>query len=283
MQILLSSVAANLTAAIAGLKSVTVEAEYGDSVVEGSHGTLAHHGSRSANPAPCTFPNRLQPEWREVEVIGLSHVDLDALGGVLAVLGTKPNYDDFWTLAAFVDTKGPHKLAQSGASEEDLARLYAFWAWSEKNKLYAPRDGSVVSAEAWVDAATIVLWRLFLNDPELIEAGAAAQEAQLELNRSSFRGISDQGVIAREAEAFTNHLYLTPGGKVAKAVVSYNAKSKAVTISLADPIPGVSCVTVAQELWGPEAGGHAGIAGGPRSGLPREEMLRAIDAMNKLL
>lgn len=32
----------------------TVEAEYGDDVVEGEILTLAHHGSRSNNPAPCT-------------------------------------------------------------------------------------------------------------------------------------------------------------------------------------------------------------------------------------
>lgn len=31
----------------------TVEAEYGDKCINGKLYTLAHHGSRSANPAPC--------------------------------------------------------------------------------------------------------------------------------------------------------------------------------------------------------------------------------------
>ena len=37
----------------------TVEAEYGEILVEGKYGTLAHHGSRSNNPAPCTVKNNI--------------------------------------------------------------------------------------------------------------------------------------------------------------------------------------------------------------------------------
>lgn len=270
-------------AALSNKKSVTVEAEYGDSVVEGTHGTLAHHGSRKNNPAPCSFPNGFMPEWKEVEVIGLSHVDLDALGGIMAVLGTKPEDDSFWKLATFVDINGPHKLGESKASELDLSRLYAYWAWSEDNRLYPPRDGSVASAAEWVEKASSVLFKILEGDPQLIKAGADAQEAQKALSKSSFIHVSTQGVIAREAEEFTNHLYETPTGQVGKAVVSFNPKNNAVTLSLADPIPGVSMVAVAQKLWGDQAGGHASIAGGPRSGLPREEMFRAVEALNALL
>ena len=35
----------------------TVEAEYGNNVVEGTKVTLAHHGPRSNNPAPCNTPD----------------------------------------------------------------------------------------------------------------------------------------------------------------------------------------------------------------------------------
>ena len=70
----------------------------------------------------------------------------------------------------------------------------------------------------------------------------------------------------RNSDKFTNHLYVAPNGRTAKAVVALNRGNEptAVTISLADPIDGVSCVEQAQALWGPKAGGHLGIAGSPR-------------------
>lgn len=56
---------------------ITVEAEYGDDCVEGKEITLAHHGSRSDNPAPCNT----EVEPLERGTIVLSHIDLDAVGG----------------------------------------------------------------------------------------------------------------------------------------------------------------------------------------------------------
>lgn len=62
----------------------TVEAEFGDSVVEGSSVTLAHHGKRAEN-----LPTV------ENTTIGISHFDLDTLGGVMRCLGVK-DYDGPW-------------------------------------------------------------------------------------------------------------------------------------------------------------------------------------------
>lgn len=61
----------------------SVEAEYGDKIIEAVGGvTLAHYGLRSDNPAPCVAevePNNLPTV--------ISHVDLDTIGGILAVWG----------------------------------------------------------------------------------------------------------------------------------------------------------------------------------------------------
>ena len=62
----------------------------------------------------------------------------------MVLLGNKPEVSGFWELAEFVDLNGPHKLGQSGASEENLRRLYAFWAWSRNYRVLSPRDGSVL-------------------------------------------------------------------------------------------------------------------------------------------
>lgn len=109
-------------------------------------------------------------------------------------------------------------------------------------------------------------------------AHAAWAAAGEELNRSSFRGLQ-YGVIRREAGCFVNHLYTAPNGEVGSAVVALNTATGAVTVSLADPIPGVSCVEIVQALWGPLAGGHAGIAGSPRGRvMTRDDLEAAVHA-----
>ncbi len=257
---ILSNNAGKLAEALAGVTSATVEAEYGDNCVPGSVATLAHHGSRRHNPCPCLFPNSTV---LEVEVIGGSHYDLDYLGGALAVAGLKPEGDSFWQLAAFVDINGPHKLAQSGASPEDVRRLYAFWAWSQANGVMTPRDGAVLDVTDKVMEGLVILQRVLADDVELLVSGDTYREAETQLNESSFRELR-HGVVVRVANSPVNHLYVTPTGKVGKMCVVMYTNTGGITVSLADPFPGVSACDIVRSLWGPKAGGHAGIAGSPR-------------------
>lgn len=87
----------------------TVEAEFGLEVCEGSSVTLAHHGPRSDNPCPCLGDNisdcpynedsqgcaefvekgLCHQECLDNKIIGVSHFDLDTLGGVMCCLGVK--------------------------------------------------------------------------------------------------------------------------------------------------------------------------------------------------
>lgn len=262
MQFIISNNENNLAAALASFaKSATVEAEYGDAVVKGSVLTLAHHGPRSGNPAPCLAENGVTGEG--VEAVGLSHLDLDSLGGCAAILGRKPEAQGFWTLAAFVDVNGPHKLGQASADPADIARLYAFWAWSQANRCMAPRDGSVADVTEQVMSAIVVIERICANDTDLFADGEQFRSAEEALNKRSFVEMS-AGVAVRVAEVFVNHLYVTPEGATAKAVVAFNTLTGGITVSLADSIPGVSACANMQRLFGKEAGGHAGIAGSPR-------------------
>jgi hypothetical protein len=273
-----------------------------------------------------------------VDAVGLSHIDLDALGGVLSILGKKPGPESFWALAGKVDVNGAHKLGVLGGSSEDVRRLHAWWAWSESNRCFPPRpkpgevwpDGDprwVAKVPDYILLAKHALERIMLKpgtfrcqacqqlykgaescrteghcddcgcelprlqhgpteeaQAAMFAAGDEFRTKEDALNKSSCLG-SLMGVLARESEAFVNHLYVSPPFKPgdvpppSQAVVSYNPKTRAVTLSLAEPIPGVSCRDIAVALWGPEAGGHAGIAGGPRTGLPREEAVRAFAAL----
>lgn len=314
VRVLMCAVALGLTEALRGYESVTVEAEYGDICVPGTVATLAHHGPRKNNPSPClgdNMPNGYLCEGGRycthgsdsthgvfAEVIGVSHFDLDTLGGVLRVLERKPNDPDFWAAAAAVDIQGPHKLGTileevaaaahdtwiesptPGASREGLKKaverkLHAFWAWSEEHRLTPDRGGKVTDVTEFFNEAERVLGLILQGDEELLRKGEEWAQAKEELNNSSFQA-QKNGVVLRRADAFVNHLYVLPvatsrdcshgliSGLVCKAVVAFNTKSKSITISLADPIPGVSCREIVQTLWGPEAGGHDGIAGSPR-------------------
>jgi hypothetical protein len=258
---LLSSDPAALTAALAAhARTATVEAEYGDRLVSGTIATLAHHGPRAAQPAPCVADLVPAP----LDAIGLSHLDLDSLSGVLGLLGQRRAQDQsFWQLAAYVDVHGAHRLDQAGASVVDRQRLVAWWAWHDAHPCYPPRDGSVLDATAAVRAASVVLSEILGDDANRLAAGPLWLAQRAQLNADSFVGWEGD-VLLRAAPAFTNHLYQDPDGRVARAVVAFHQVHGALTVSLADPEPGVSCRQLVQELWGPLAGGHDGIAGSPR-------------------
>jgi len=276
--------------------SASVEAEYGSTTIEGSLLTLAHHGANSSNPCPCVGDNFHSIVTQQLETILVSHFDLDTLGGVMRLVGLKDfdmeeDNDIFWRLASFIDLNGPHKISgffytelkRRGLFTDDSSSTYycqcecdeaiealeGFWAWSEANRLNVPGEDVPASdiTEHFVRAAYVASLLIEGDDcndetQSLLAAGKAWKAAKDSLEKESFvLGFDD--VILRQSASFVNHLY-SHGNCTVKAVVGFNTKFKAVTISLADAIPGFSCAEFAQELWGKEAGGHAGIAGSPR-------------------
>ena len=295
MKILISNNPAYLREALSRFdRFATVEAEYGEELVEGSSPelTLAHHGSRSANPPPCVGGII---EVEGLEAIGLSHFDLDSLGGVIRLLGNQnlPG-GAFQIVAGEVDIRGPHRLTEILAKlptqelqDRTRRELQAFWAWSESNKLFPPRDGAVLNCTEFVLGAIEVLGQILAGDEELLAQGNAWATSKEELASSSYvkrvRNNNGPLVLVRSSDQFTNHLY-SHDGEVAHAVVSYNSLRETVTLSLEAPVEGVSCCAIAQELWGPEAGGHAGIAGSPRDkSLPLSAALEAAAALVRVL
>lgn len=253
--------------------SITVEAEYGSIVAEGSVYTAAHHQRTGpfagrhivagGRPSPC---NDDAIPTIEAGTILVSHFDLDTLGGVLRAMGVCPVAKSFWDLAEFIDVNGPHKIALSGASDADIARIRAFWAWSQTNRALWPRDAAMDITE-YVSNAAQALARILSDDPAMLAAGQAMVAREAALNAATFVGINN-GVIVRKADAFVNHLYCAPGEATpAKAVVTHNSKTGAITVSFADAVPGVTARAIVQGLWGMEAGGHDGIAASPRERL----------------
>lgn len=273
--------------------ALTVEAEYGAWVAQGSRYTAAHHqpiGSEYAGrhiggdrPAPCNDPNI--PLLDENEVALISHIDVDTLGGLMrAQPDFQPYFSEefqpFWDFVEFVDTMGWHK---ADPAHPEYARLSAFAAWSQKNRINTPRDQNTDVTD-FVTSALGFLTCVLKYDPEAIALGASYLADQDSLNEKSWIRTTPFGLVVRRSTAFVNHLYRDPTGEVGSAVISLNDKTGAITISLADPIPNLSCRAVVQELWGSEAGGHDGIAGSPRGTLMSEDdLLNAVNHFSKAI
>ena len=249
---------------------VTIEAEYGAFVVDGRLLTLAHHGERGENPPPSTRKN---DRVTDAKTIGVSHIDLDTLGGIMSVKGTKPEAPSFWKLVGFVDLNGAHKLDESGASEEDLRRLYAYWAGSKEIRVIPPKDG-VADVTDQVSQLEDLVHDVISGNPELLEAGDAF--LMEEMNEKTFVELLPGNIILRRSKEFVNHLYTTPDGVVARAIVTHNPSpaeelvNGAITASLKDPVEGVNIGELLGEFFTPKCGGHPGI-GGTERGLERPE------------
>lgn len=267
MRVLLSNNPGALSQAMADYKKVAVvEAEYGEVEVTGSTDqlTLNHH-IRPNKKCPCLYNNE-DISHEDIEVIGISHFDLDTLGGVLALMGLKPGGTLFWEAAAYIDTNGPHRFRGfEGYSTGLHLMLAAFWNWSRDHQLFADRDGAVTDVtDFFLDAGTEL--EAILSCERLSE-GKSFLKKEEDLKRSSFVRIRHRldpadVVVLREADTFVNHLYYDSNGRAADIVVGYNNKTKTVTLSCSDRQ--INCKEIVQDLWGELAGGHAGIAGSPR-------------------
>lgn len=280
MNIVMSSNPEILKDSISGC-SGTVEAEYGDTLVEGSAWTLAHHGPRSGNPAPCLAESgSLSP----VTVIGISHFDLDTLMGIGIAMGRR-YFKAFAAAAAFIDTNGVHRAGAVNIEGWEGLRPFfnAFWAWSEDNRLFPPRDGSVMNCTDFIEGALDTLDRILVKDEELFKAGEEWAEAKAELNSASFLGYAGpyMQVIKRSSGSFVNHLYNDPeSGQLAGYVVALNPERGSVTVSAEDGGHRLSMRELVQGLWGVEAGGHDGIAGSPRGAtFGEDELSQAAEAL----
>ena len=268
--------------------NVTIEAEYGSVVAEGTVYTAAHHQAGMEHlPAPCNDQNI--PVLDDGTVL-VSHLDLDTFGGCLRTLASSNdlfngNYQSFWNLAHFVDINGAHKLGQSGANDLDLLRLHAFWAWKRANVPYFSRD-EVTDVSTFVSTAGDILRKIFAGDDALMDAGRKLIEDTKILNKNTFKDINGNVVVrvTDEEKGFCNHLYNTIEGQTFMAVAAYNKTYGTITVSLADPVEGVSCREVMQNLFGPEAGGHDGIAGSPREKqMTMEEFEQTANELSNLL
>jgi hypothetical protein len=254
---------------------VTVEAEYGSKVKEGKKKTLAHHsGKYKGKPAVST----IKPKPLGSGTILISHLDLDTIIACIDLMGLGDKVSDkFREVSGFVDVNGPHRLGELDLSKEEDEKIHAWWAKS-KTMERQPRD-KVTDVTAVIKKYAGTISKIMDHDDDHINDGKKFKEDGEKLEKESF--VKTEGdVIVRKSDQFVNHLY-THNKKTYKGVAALNTKFGSVTISLESPSSGVSCSEIVQDLWGPEAGGHAGIAGSPRGKKMTEKDLKdAAEALN---
>lgn len=259
----------------------TVEAEYGDECLEGTMVTLAHHGPRSNNPAPCNTPD--VPELPPFATVVVSHIDLDTLGGIYALQGRKPEDDRFWEAAEKIDVKGVHHIHELDKDIQD--KLNAYYAYNDGQPRQRYTETIDVTKQI-DDIYNVVNAIVDINDPEhdkLIAAGkewAQTREKEVEdqliYENKDVRVFDTNGIFCAASYFSPNQDVIIP------ATVTYNEKFKSITLAFEDGGKQLDAREIVQELWEPEAGGREGIAGSPRNvEMTKDDLAKLVNELTE--
>lgn len=240
----------------------SVEAEYGNFVLEGTMVTLAHHAKEwRHNPPPCIVEVDPLPQDVAGDII-VSHLDLDTIGGCLTLCGNKPEDDNFWNAAAYIDLHGIHHLPDLAVQVQD--QLNAFYAWKQKQSW--PYFSEISDVTEHVARAAVTIVDIIKNDKKLIEAGKTWQsEIESRLESSLLCENSQLRIFRPDGNVFTASSYYSPQyERIVKSTISFNTNTQTLTLAFEDGGKEFSASEIMQKLFGSGAGGHPGIAGSPR-------------------
>lgn len=241
--------------------TATVETEYGEKVIKGEQVTLAHHTKEyEHNPAPCNTPD--VPVLADDSTIVISHLDLDTLGGIAALIGRKKEDHEFWRAAEFIDLNGPHNLFQVG--EETRKKYIAYQAYQANHR--NPRFTEITDVTDIVLEHLEIIDRVIDGDKTLIQEGIKWDEETKKKIEECLVFENDNVRVFNSPDGVfcSASYYSEKQRKVIPSTVTRNGKFKSITVAMADGGKKVSAKELVQELWGNEAGGHPGIAGSPR-------------------
>ena len=247
----------------------TVEAEYGDKIIKGKNFTLAHHVGEYKNcPAPCETDNT---DAFEGDIL-ISHIDLDTIGGCLALCNKKPEDKKFWEGVGILDVNWPHHIHELDAGTQK--KITAYWAYNsthEKEKHIGVCD---VTEEIFKSAE--IIKKIIDNDEKMIYNGVMWKEDTERKVENNLLRENDYVRCFETEDVFCSSSYYSPEQKkIIPAIVVLNKKMNCVTISFEDGGKKYSAVDAARDIWGDLAGGHNGIAGSPRGWDVPYEKLKA--------
>lgn len=242
----------------------TIEAEYGNVVIEGVKATYAHHVA-GWETAPSLQPNNSAITAGDLmdndNYILVSHIDLDVICGVLSILNAYDVKDSVKEAINYVDTHGQHKI---GFIKDSEGRAFVEAYIGIVSKHRAP-----FGVEDVTDYCKMV-GNLLMGNKEkhtdFVKLGKEVLEnKEVEANKAML--LENNGVVLYDAPENVFGLssaYICREEEFEYTVV-YSNKFKTITIAAADgKDQGINLVEFMQGYFGPEAGGHYGIAGSPR-------------------
>jgi len=240
----------------------TVEAEYGQYVIEGKNITLAHHVEKYKNhKAPCLYPNRETTELAEDDekVILISHVDLDTVGGCLAIMGKKPENESFWHGAAYIDVNGYHCARKLSITVQN--QINAYKAWYQNNAI--KNDEKIYDVTEYIQKSASVISDILLGREEYILKGRKMVNL-LEEKYEEYLVYEDQNIRAFQTSGLsTISAYYSPTYmKNSLVTITFYLNHKSIVLAFSEK--GYRADLIVKDLWGDLAGGHESIAGSPR-------------------
>jgi hypothetical protein len=236
--------------------SLSVGAEYGAFVLEGTEYTSAHnqplgspyvgrHITPFGKPAPCN--DTKIPKLQDSEVALVSKIDISTLGGLLRASDKFNDNGTFWFYVEHIEAHGIHKAKK----DHPCWILYnGILAWIKENKPEIDEKRNNDITDFCYEAFDFIIEAL--KDGQVASSmGNALISSQEKLDEISFVSQEPSGMVIRRTRGQkVNHLY-----REGIAVISYDEKYKAITISISEPIHNFSCHRLVQEWWGDRATG----------------------------
>ena len=215
-----------------GIAEATVEAEYGDLCVAGTKITMAHHGSRANNPAPCNDLRADDIVLSDDAVILVSHLDLDTVGGIMKLQGDWSFNDaEFWRAAEFIDVNGPQHMHELPEYIQD--QLNAIYAWEQEHREKIDHENITdVTAQVseYTAAIDLALDINELNHEAFIQAGRDWNEKVTQEIESKLVQENEFIRVFESDGPFCNGSYYSPNqDKIVPAIVTHNTKTGAIT------------------------------------------------------
>ena len=235
--------------------TLSIKAEYGAFVLEGTKYTSAHNqpvgSDYNGRPTPCNDENI--PVLSEEEVVIISTVDVSTIGGLMRASGKHSDlfseHVSFWNLVEESDLCGTQLLEEDHPYYFCLRGIIKHIAETKEDY---PQDRNSELTEYVEKISDYISVALQSTDRgENFNLGVQAVQADLELNLDTFVSMTPISLIVRKTKGEEcNHLCSNPDGLKGVGVISYNEKWKSIKVSVADALTDFSCLSFLKEVLG---------------------------------
>lgn len=277
---------------------VTIGAEYGSEVIQGSKLTLIYNEEHLVTPQLCLGENiDVLPDTDHL-VIGLRQIDLNTLGGLMRVLEWKNGDESFWEMVAEVYRLGAHNLDKitneqmnsllnrmTKEEAEDLISynvkcLNAMWALLQKKRIYRPDRGKVMDITSRVSSMINIIRNILdieTDTPDEFAEGDKYAIKKLELDETSYRATIGRTIV-RSSSCFVNDIF-----RDKDMVVTFNENNKSIILSRSNDEVNLDCKEIMRTLFGSFVYGRSGTAVTPIDvEYNREYTIKVAEYINRL-